>query len=462
MLADLAGLSTVVLASTLALDAAASSPSTPYAIQIGRRSKRVELPHRHVHLALASLNVLALVQPWTSLSAVIAGGGMALAMAPRRLGGRGLDGRRLARTVVALLVAIASVAAIGSVHRQLVSVDRAHDPSMTVVLMTAPRPGDPDFLTQTLDSYLVNLEPSSRTRMVVYNHFSAHAAYDRALAARSDSALSIDWVRRPGAVDRLDQRLHVARALTHAVATTDSRYIMLAEDDFPLCDPATQSWLKLLRGLDQLDARMPDRGDGEVGHCGLFVGTGGSGLIIRSEIARRLPALLLGADDVDGERREREGGDVLVERAPDLVIQDCLRGLLPGCETCAPGHRSSATSPATSARDPFGAPGDRRGKSGLAATERLLMRHLGYARSTSGRTYPASWAQCGQRHPFVRYGRLCIVLMARAERRRRRSDRLRPEHSHTSIFLYTLYTTCLYMPLLAFLTRPERRGPAGS
>ena len=61
---------------------------------------------------------------------------------------------------------------------------------------------------------------------------------------------------------------------------------------------------------------------------------------------------------------------------------------------------------ATSVRDPFGAPGDWRGKSGLAATERLLMRHLGYARSTSGRTYPASWAQCGQRHPFVRHGRL--------------------------------------------------------
>ena len=405
MLADLAGLSTVVLASTLALDAAASSPSTPYAIQIGRRSKRVELPHRHVHLALASLNVLALVQPWTSMSAVIAGGALALAMAPRQLGGRGVDGGRLARSVVGLLVVIGSVVAITSAHRRIAPTSIAlpqHDQLMTVVLMTAPRPGNPDFLTQTLDSYLVNLDPaSSRTRLIVYNHFSSHAAYDRALANRSDSALPIDWIRRPGTVDRLDQRLHVARALAHAVAaTTNSRYIMLAEDDFPLCDPATQSWSKLLRGLHELDARMPDREDGEPGHCGLFVGTGGSGLIMRSEIARRLPALLLGADDGDGERRERDGADVLVERAPDLVIQDCLRGLLPGCEMCASGR--SVRSAVVSARDPFGSVGDRRGKSGLAATERLLMRHLGYARSTSGRTYPASWAQCGQRHPFVR------------------------------------------------------------
>lgn len=398
------GLSTIALASTLALDAVVAATSAPYAIQFGRRSQRVELPRRHVHLALASINVLALVQPWTSMSAVIAGGVLTVGIAPKRLGGRGVDGGRLARSIIALLVVIGSVVAIMSAHRRMAPTSIAPirpDQLMTVVLMTAPRPGDPDFLAQTLDSYLVNLDPaSSSTRLIVYNHFSSHVAYDRALANRSDSALPIDWVRRPGAVDRLDQRLHVARALAHAVATTDSRYVMLAEDDFPLCDPATQSWSKLLRGLHELDVRMPDREDGEPGHCGLFVGTGGSGLIMRSEIARRLPALLLGADDMNGERRERDDADVLVERAPDLVIQDCLRGLLPGCETCGSGR--SVRSTVSSARDPFGSVGDRRGKSGLAATERLLMRHLGYARSTSGRTYPASWAQCGQRHPFVR------------------------------------------------------------
>ena len=72
--ADIAGLGTIVLASALALDAAVGANSTPYAIQVGRRSQRVELPRRHVHLALASLNVLALVQPWTSLSAAVPAG----------------------------------------------------------------------------------------------------------------------------------------------------------------------------------------------------------------------------------------------------------------------------------------------------------------------------------------------------------------------------------------------------
>ncbi|KWU45393.1 hypothetical protein RHOSPDRAFT_16643 [Rhodotorula sp. JG-1b] len=134
---------------------------------------------------------------------------------------------------------------------------------------------------------------------------------------------------------------------------------------------------------------MPDAvtGDGSVipGHCGVFFATGGSGFAVRREIAARLPALLLGAEDADGESREAaaERGEVVLKRegedadTPDLVIQDCLRGKLAECaDLCAPA-------------------------SGLAGTERLLQRHLGYNASTlPGRSYGSDEWACGWRQPF--------------------------------------------------------------
>ncbi|GAA5926814.1 hypothetical protein JCM3775_007047 [Rhodotorula graminis] len=337
------------------------------------------------------------------------------------------------------------------------------DPTLvTVLLMTAPRPGDPDFLVQTIESWLgafpdvdssssavvgnvsstlsstaesaLPLPTSSRLRLVIYTHFATHLMFDLArqhFASSTKAAHYISWQRdpralAPGAHDRLDQRLHVARGLAHA-AELGGAYVLLTEDDFPLCEDErpvgdegarswTGAWAKLQAALVATNELMPDAPaldggiatEASMGHCGLFLATGGSGLAIRTPLAARLPALLLGADDPHGDEREAAAarGDLELRHegdgadTPDLVIQDCLRGRLPECAICAPGGGPAVTS-GRSARRPSRWDGERRGKSGLAGIERLLQRHLGYNASTlPGRQYGREEWACGWRQPF--------------------------------------------------------------
>ncbi|KAG1148479.1 hypothetical protein G6F36_014816 [Rhizopus arrhizus] len=91
----------------------------------------------------------------------------------------------------------------------------------TLVCMTAPRRGDPAYLTRTIDSYLANWpenppahSPYHRMQAMVYTHFSHHAQYDLARAHFSSTVKGqryLKWVREDGR--ELNQRLHVAKAL---------------------------------------------------------------------------------------------------------------------------------------------------------------------------------------------------------------------------------------------------------
>jgi len=170
--------------------------------------------------------------------------------------------------------------------------------------MTAPRPGDPDFLVQTIESWLgafpdvdtpslafvgnassvpssavgppQPLPTSSRLRLVVYTHFATHLMFDLArqhFASSAKAAHYISWQRdphalAPGAHDRLDQRLHVARGLAHA-AGLGGAYVLLTEDDFPLCEDERAgggegarswagAWTKLQAALVATNELMPD------------------------------------------------------------------------------------------------------------------------------------------------------------------------------------------------------------
>ncbi|GAA5798886.1 hypothetical protein HPULCUR_004293 [Helicostylum pulchrum] len=227
----------------------------------------------------------------------------------------------------------------------------------TFVIMTAPRRGNPPFLSRTLDSYIKNWpedpEPGSlydRIQTIVYTHFTAHVEYDRAQRFFQTSARGqryLKWMREEG--DTLDQRSHVSKALSLAADKFQSTYIALVEDDFPVC--GTKEWRKIESVIYAANIESPN-------HCGVFVGTGGSGLFLKPKIAKLASGLLLKYPNLP----------------PDIIIQQCLLGNLNECRECTQT---------------------------LVTSKTLLMYHIGYNTSTSeDRSYKKNEFQCGWRHPF--------------------------------------------------------------
>lgn len=227
----------------------------------------------------------------------------------------------------------------------------------TFIFMTAPRRGDPAYLTKTIDSYLANWpeyptadSPYSRMQAVIYTHFSTHAQFDAAKEHFSGTVKGqryLKWVREEGG--ELNQRLHVSKALSHVTDTFQSTYYALMEDDFPVC--GKKEWHEIETVIYKAEKNVPN-------HCGVFVGTGGSGLFLKPDMARLTSQLLL----------------KYVDTPPDLIIQNCLMGQLPECAMCADS---------------------------LVTSKTLLMYHIGFNTSTSeDRSYKKDEFQCGWRHPF--------------------------------------------------------------
>ena len=150
-----------------------------------------------------------------------------------------------------------------------------HDRYMfTFVVMTAPRRGDPPLLSTTLASYLENWpadpEPNSlysRIQIMVYTHFSNHSQFDVAKEKFSNDLKGqryLRWIREEG--ERMNQRLHVSKALQLASNNFQSSYISLIEDDFPVC--GSNAWRDIENVIYKANQHAPD-------HCGIFVATGG-------------------------------------------------------------------------------------------------------------------------------------------------------------------------------------------
>lgn len=151
----------------------------------------------------------------------------------------------------------------------------SQDPYLfTFIFMTAPRRGDPAYLTKTLESYLANWpdnphtnSPYHRMQAIVYTHFTHHTQYDLAKAHFSQTPKGrryLRWVREEGS--DWNQRLHVSKALQLASHNFKSTYYALMEDDFPVC--GTQGWQEIENVIYKAVHQVPD-------HCGVFVGTGG-------------------------------------------------------------------------------------------------------------------------------------------------------------------------------------------
>ncbi|KAH7054159.1 hypothetical protein BKA57DRAFT_390215 [Linnemannia elongata] len=127
------------------------------------------------------------------------------------------------------------------------------------------------------------------------------------------------------------------------------------EDDFPFCE---DGWQEMLNTIYRAHTEVKD-------HCGVFVGTGGSGLIFKRSVA--LTASFILESDV------QTAALGLTAPPPDISLQDCLMGKHEFCSSCA----------------------------GTLVTSRtLLQRHLGYNSSTSGDGYDKNQFQCGWRQPF--------------------------------------------------------------
>lgn len=142
--------------------------------------------------------------------------------------------------------------------------NNSNDHLFSFVIMTAPRRGDPPFLSETLSSYLdAWADDRQRQQLFVYTHFSNHSEYDRA-HDRFQQHQDVRWVREEG--DVWDHRLHLSSALNHALTNGRSAYVALLEDDFPIC--GRRAWREIETVVYKATLQVP-------GHCGVFVGTGG-------------------------------------------------------------------------------------------------------------------------------------------------------------------------------------------
>jgi hypothetical protein len=102
---------------------------------------------------------------------------------------------------------------------------------------------------------------------------------------QNGKAIDDDNVDAPGTTN--SQHLHFSNALQLGVHL-NSAYIMLIEDDFPLCKTG---WSKFVQIFYKAYGPSPDF-ERKAGPCGIFAATGGSGILVRRDIGIILVYLL--------------------------------------------------------------------------------------------------------------------------------------------------------------------------
>ncbi|KAF9935035.1 hypothetical protein FBU30_008528 [Linnemannia zychae] len=235
---------------------------------------------------------------------------------------------------------------------------------LTLVLMTAPRRDGIAFIKQTLSSYLEAFPDAdhpahplfSRIQIVVYTHVTDYPGFDEAqrhFETDPKARQYVKWIREEGT--EKSQRKHLISAIRKVGTTEDTVYLGIMEDDFPFCENGFQAMLNLIYKANQQVKN----------HCGLFITTGGSGLIFKRSVA--LTASFALEQDVLAAQRGEE------VYAPDVALQNCMLGRHDYCSSC---------------------------KGNMVISGTILQRHLGHNASTSGGHYRPEQYQCGWRHPF--------------------------------------------------------------
>ncbi|KAG0071864.1 hypothetical protein BGZ89_009171 [Linnemannia elongata] len=235
---------------------------------------------------------------------------------------------------------------------------------LTLVIMTAPRRDGMAFIKPTLSSYLAAFpdvdEPDhplySRIQVIVYTHVTNHPRFDEAeefFETDPKARKHVKWVREDGA--EKSQRKHLISAIRKIGTSEDSVYLGIMEDDFPFCEGGFQT---MLNTIYEADRQVKD-------HCGVFITTGGSGLIFKRSVALTA-SFVLEQDELAKQRG-------MAVPAPDQALQNCMLGDHDYCSSCA---------------------------GTMVISKTLLQGHLGHNASTSGGDYSPKDFQCGWRHPF--------------------------------------------------------------
>ncbi|KAG0227342.1 hypothetical protein BGW42_002984 [Actinomortierella wolfii] len=246
------------------------------------------------------------------------------------------------------------------------SIDPQSPYLLTLILMTAPRRNGAVYIKETLTSYLNNFPEDprddplfSRIQIYVYTHFTNFPGYDDAMAHfKSDPKARryVRWLREDGAEH--NQRKHLVSAIRKIGLQEESTYLGIMEDDFPFCEDGWQMMMQSLYKAQQV----------EQDHCAVFVGTGGSGMLLKRSVALTASFILEG----DVALAER-GVDPKQLTPPDIALQNCILGNHDFCTSC---------------------------RNTLVISKTLAQRHLGYNSSTSGDGYKREEFQCGWRQPF--------------------------------------------------------------
>ncbi|KAF9975878.1 hypothetical protein BGZ73_000276 [Actinomortierella ambigua] len=246
------------------------------------------------------------------------------------------------------------------------SIDPQSPYLLTMILMTAPRRNGAVYIKETLTSYLNNFPDDprddplySRIQIYVYTHFTNFPGYDDAMAhfkSNPKAKRYVRWLRENGAEQ--NQRKHLVSAIRAIGLQEETTYLGIMEDDFPFCEDGWQMMLQSLYKAQQVDEN----------HCAVFVGTGGSGLLLKRAVALTASFILEG----DVALAER-GVDPKKLTPPDVALQNCILGDHDFCTSC---------------------------RGTLVTSKTLAQRHLGYNSSTSGDGYKREEFQCGWRQPF--------------------------------------------------------------
>jgi hypothetical protein len=149
---------------------------------------------------------------------------------------------------------------------------------LDIIVLSFPRPdvtAATKILTVTLETYTPLL--TSAVSLAAFTHAENHPAYDRVRELMGGSSQSIvfykDTDTHPDA--KSGQYLHLAEAFRWQLerGSDQAEWVMLVEDDFPLCGEeagrnALRTVMKLLEDGRQGKSAIPDR-------RGAFIGTGG-------------------------------------------------------------------------------------------------------------------------------------------------------------------------------------------